>query len=98
MKNALRYTLLVLSVALPAAAFGGLVGVLPPSAFVFSEAALFLFALAGVVLIGLDDHGRGRRPLVLRRAPPAVAPCPVSVGAFRRRSSYGIRRRERRAA
>jgi hypothetical protein len=89
--------MLVLAIALAAAAFGGLVGILPASAFFGSEVALFLSATAGLMLIALNDDGRGRRPIIVRRMP--VTACTMAtVGPARARSSYGIRRQNCTAA
>jgi len=91
MKTALRFALLVLSIALPAAMFGALVGILPASAFFGSEVALFLFVTAGLMLIALGDHGSGRRPVVVRLTQPsACSAAPFSPA--KRRISYGLRR------
>jgi hypothetical protein len=87
MKTTLSFAMLILSIALPAAAFGGLVGILPASALV---GALSLFATAGLMLIALNDDGHGRRLIIVRR-PPGTA-CAAAVPA-RFGRSYGIRRR-----
>ena len=84
--------MLVLAIALPATSFGGLVGILPASAFIGSEITLFLFATAGLMFIGLNDDGLGRRPIVLHRAPVAIS-LAAPVGPARPRISYGLRRR-----
>jgi hypothetical protein len=93
MKTTLNVLLLVLAAILPAATFAGLVGILPPVAFVASEVTLFVFAFVGLMLIGLNDHGYGRRPVIVRRSLPAVRPCLIASPAPRR-SSYGLRSRE----
>jgi hypothetical protein len=91
MKTTLRFTLLVLAIALPTTAFGGLVGILPASVFIGSELALFSFITAGMMLIALNDSGSGRRPVIVHRAPVSAgtaAPfCPA-----RPKISYGLRR------
>jgi hypothetical protein len=97
MKTTLSFAMLVLAIALAAAAFGGLVGILPASAFFGSEVALFLSATAGLMLIALNDDGRGRRPIIVHRMP--VTACTTTVlGPARARSSYGIRRQNCTAA
>jgi hypothetical protein len=71
MKTILRYSMLVLAIAYPGAAIAGFAGLAPSTAFAGSEIGCWLFALAGLMLVGLGDTAR--RPLVLRRAPA----CPV---------------------
>jgi hypothetical protein len=91
MKTTLNVILLILAAILPTATFAGLVGILPPTVFVGSEAALFAFASVGLMLIGLSDTGGVRRP-VLVHCPPMTARIPLIASPSRRRSSYGIRR------
>jgi hypothetical protein len=91
MKNTLRFTLLVLAIALPATAFGGLVGILPASVFIGSELALFFFFTAGMMLIALNDNGHGRRPIIVHRSP--VSTCSATpFSPARPKISYGLRR------
>lgn len=93
MKNALKYAMLILAIAYPGAAFAGLVGLASPIAFVGSEVGLWLFAVAGLMLISLGDSAR--RPLALRPAPA----CPVvPFGPSRSLRTNSVRRRERVAA
>ncbi len=91
MKTTLNVILLILAAILPAASFGGLVGILPPAAFVGSGVALFAFAFVGLMLIGLNDTGGSRRPVIVHR-PQSAAPFPLIANPARRHSSYGIRR------
>lgn len=92
MKNALKYTMLVLAVTFPIAAFAGLVGILPTAVFDYSQAAIYVFAIAGLMAIGLNDGGH-RRPIIVRAAvAPVCQPKPTSPA--RRSRAYGIRRRE----
>ena len=58
MKSTLTILMLVLSAGYPLAAFAGLVGILPPSAFLTSEVVFFVYSLAGLVSIALNDSGR----------------------------------------
>jgi hypothetical protein len=57
MKTALKILMLVLLAGYSCAAFAGLVGILPSSAFFTSEVALFLYSAAGIMFIGLNDCG-----------------------------------------
>ena len=91
MKTTLRFTLLVLAIALPTTAFGGLVGILPASVFIGSELALFFFFTAGMMLIALNDNGHGRRPIIVHRSP--VSTCSATpFSPARPKISYGLRR------
>lgn len=93
MKNALKYAMLILAIAYPGAAFVGLIGLASSTAFVGSEIGLWLFAVAGLMLISLGDTAR--RPIILRRAPACqVAPFGPSHGL----RTKSVRRRERVAA
>lgn len=96
MKNALKYTMLVLAVAFPIAAFAALVGILPLATFFFSETAVFGFAIIGLMAIGLSDNGR-RQPICVHAtvAPAGQSTPPIPT---RRSSAYGIHRRERATA
>jgi hypothetical protein len=58
MKSILTILMLVLSAGYTLAAFAGLVGILPSSAFLGSEVAFILYSLAGLAFIGLNDTGR----------------------------------------
>jgi hypothetical protein len=58
MKSTLTILMLVLIASCTLAAFAGLVGILPSSAFLGSEAAFILYSLAGLTFIGLNDTGR----------------------------------------
>jgi hypothetical protein len=58
MKSTLTIVMFVLSAGYTLAAFAGLVGILPNSAFLGSEVAFFLYSLAGLAFIGLNDTGR----------------------------------------
>lgn len=91
MKTTLRFSLLVLALALPATVFGGLVGILPASVFIGSEMALFLFITVGLMLIALTDNGQGRRPIIVHRTPVSACTAAPFVPA-RPRISYGLRR------
>lgn len=93
MKTTLSVLLLLLAIAFPVTAFAALVGLVPPTVFVDSEIAIFAFAFVGLMLIATDDHGYACRPVIVRRSPVAACPSPVA-NPVRRRSSYGIRRRE----
>jgi hypothetical protein len=74
MKTALKFILLLLGAAFAGAAFVGLLGFFSSAAFVSSEIAFSLFAVVGLLLIGVNDYSRPR-PIVLRRA--SLSPCPV---------------------
>jgi hypothetical protein len=92
MKTALQFTMLVLAVAFPIAAYAALVGILPLAAFFYSETAISVFAIAGLMAIGLNDGGH-RRPIIVRATvAPVCQPKPTSPA--RRSRAYGIRRRE----
>jgi hypothetical protein len=93
MKNALKYAMLILAIAYPGAAFAGLIGLASSSAFVGSEIGLWLFAVAGLMLISLGDTTR--RPINLR---PASASPVVPFGPSRGLRTHNVRRRERVAA
>ena len=58
MKSILTILMLVLSAGYTLAAFAGLVGILPPSAFLTSEVVFFVYSLASLVSIALNDSGR----------------------------------------
>ena len=58
MKSALTILMLVLSAGYTLAAFAGLVGILPSSVFLTSEVVFFVYSLAGLVSIALNDSGR----------------------------------------
>jgi hypothetical protein len=58
MKSTLTILMLVLIAGYTLAAFAGLVGILPSSAFLGSEVIFFVYALAGLAFIGLNDTGR----------------------------------------
>ncbi len=58
MKTALYILMLILAAGTAGAAFAGLVGLFPLSAFFGSEVAFFLYAAVGMALIGLNDCGR----------------------------------------
>ena len=92
MKNALKYTMLVLAVAFPIAAFAALIGILPLATFFFSETAIYGFAVVGLMAIGLSD-GSPRRPIVVHAVLAPVCQANVASPASRSRA-YGIRRRE----
>jgi hypothetical membrane protein len=96
MKTTLKFTMLILAVTFPAALFAALVGILPPATFAYSETAIYLFSVAGLMAIGLSDDGH-RRPIIVHASTAPVrqpeAACPA-----RRSRAYGIRRRERVAA
>jgi hypothetical protein len=92
MKNALKYTMLVLAVTFPVAAFAALVGILPLATFFFSETAIYGFAIVGLMAIGLGDGG-SRRPIVVHATVAPMCP-PKPAGPARRNHAYGIRRRE----
>jgi hypothetical protein len=85
MKTTLKITLLVLAIALPVAAFAGLVGILPTSAF---SGTVFLYATFGLMVIALTDNGHPRRSVIVH---PAVSTAAPFVPA-RPRVSYGLRR------
>jgi hypothetical protein len=91
MKTTLKFTMLVLAVAFPIAAFAALVGILPLATFAYSETAIYLFSVAGLMAIGLSDGGH-RRPIIVH---PSTAPvCQLNAARPVRRSrAYGIRRR-----
>jgi hypothetical protein len=57
MKSTLYILMLVLAAGSAAAAFAGLFGLVPPSAFFSSEVAFCLYGAAGMCLIGLNDCG-----------------------------------------
>jgi hypothetical protein len=57
MKTPLKILMLVLVAGSACAAFAGLIGIVPPSAFLSSEVAFFLYSAAGMTLIGLNDNG-----------------------------------------
>jgi len=94
MKTTLNFLLLALAIAVPATAFAGLVGILPPAAFVGAEAALFAFTFVGLMTIVLNDGGKARRPVTVHDSIPAICPS-LTARAATRRPSYGLRRRER---
>jgi hypothetical protein len=58
MKSTLTILMLVLIAGYTLAAFAGLVGILPSSAFLGSEVVFFVYSLAGLAFIGLNDTGR----------------------------------------
>lgn len=58
MKSTLTILMLVLSAGYTLAAFAGLVGILPSSVFLTSEVVFFVYSLAGLVSIALNDSGR----------------------------------------
>jgi len=58
MKSTLTILMLVLSVGYTLAAVAGLVGILPSSVFLTSEVVFFVYSLAGLVSIALNDSGR----------------------------------------
>jgi hypothetical protein len=58
MKSTLTVLMLVLTVGYTIAALAGLVGILPSSAFLGSEVVFFVYSLAGLVSIALNDTGR----------------------------------------
>ena len=87
MNTSLKFTTSVLAIASPVAIFGGLVGILPASAFV---GALFVYATAGLMLIALNDNGLARRPFIVHRTSAPVCSTAM-IGPARTRSSYGIR-------
>jgi hypothetical protein len=96
MKATLQILMLLLSAACAGAAFVGLVGLHSSFAFFTSEAAFWLYAVAGLMLIGFNDYSY-RRPAITRAV--ASKPCPVgAIGSGRRVNAYGIRRRNRIAA
>ncbi len=91
MKATLQILMLLLSAAVAGAAFLGLAGVDSSFAFVTSETALWLYAVAGLMLIGFNDYGY-RRPIITLRL--ATKPCPIpAVASGSRVNVYGIRRR-----
>jgi hypothetical protein len=92
MKNTLKFTMLVLAVAFPFAAFAALVGILPLATFAYSEIAVYLFSVAGLMAIGLSDGGQ-RRPIIVH-AWTAPVRQPEAARPARRSRAYGIRRRE----
>jgi hypothetical protein len=92
MKNALKYTMLLIAVGLPITAFAALVGILPLSTFFFSETAIYGFVVVGLLAIGLSDGGR-RQPIVVRGTVPPMDP-PRAANPARRHNAYGIRRRQ----
>jgi len=57
-KASLNVIMLVLGLGSVGAAFLGLVGIVPPSVFLGSQAAIFLYSFAGMMAIGLGDNGR----------------------------------------
>jgi hypothetical protein len=57
MKTALKVLMLVLLAGYSCAAFAGLVGFLPASAFLTSEVTRFLYSAVGIMFIGLNDCG-----------------------------------------
>ena len=90
MKTSLRFTTSVLAIAVPATVFGGLVGIIPASAFV---GALSLYATAGLTLVALSDDGLARRPFIVHRTPAPVCTA-ATFGPARLGPSYGLRRRK----
>lgn len=58
MKSTLTILMLVLSAGYTLAAFAGLVGILPSSVFLTSDVVFFVYSLAGLVSIALNDSGR----------------------------------------
>jgi hypothetical protein len=92
MKTTLNLLLLVLAIALPLVTFAGLVELLPLTAFVASEATFCAFSFVGLMLVALNDDGKGRRPLIVR---PSILPAqPATTGAQTAYGpSYGLRRR-----
>ena len=96
MKTILKFTMLVLAVTFPIAAFAALVGILPLATFFFSEAAIYGFAITGLMAIGLADDGH-RRPIIVHAAVTPVGR-PVAASPARRSRAYSIRRRASVAA
>jgi len=92
MKTTLNLLLLALAILLPAVSFAGLVGILPPTVFVGTEAALFAFTFVGLLLVAVNDDGKGCRPVIVHRTPaarPTVVARPVRYSPV-----AGLRRRE----
>ncbi|HTX64994.1 MAG TPA: hypothetical protein VMD31_04430 [Opitutaceae bacterium] len=87
MKATLQILLLTLGAIAAFAAFVGLIGVHSSLAFLTSEAAMWAYPVAGLMLIGFSDYSR--RPVIV------LAPaCPTSnAPRGRRANAYGIRRR-----
>jgi hypothetical protein len=65
MKTTLKILMLVLGVTYPCVAFAGLIGIASPSAFFSGEVVFSLFAIVGLLLIGLTDYSR---PITVRSA------------------------------
>ena len=92
MKTTLKFTMLILAVTFPAALFAALVGILPPATFSYATTAVYVFSVAGLMAIGLNDGGH-RRPLIVHAAAAPVCQ-PKAARPARRSRAYGVRRRE----
>lgn len=92
MKTTLKFTMLILAVTFPAALFAALVGILPLATFSYSATAVYVFSVAGLMAIGLNDGGH-RRPLIVHAAAAPVCQ-PKAARPARRSRAYGVRRRE----
>ncbi|HTT57657.1 MAG TPA: hypothetical protein VMF63_11150 [Opitutaceae bacterium] len=89
MKATLQILLLLLGACAAFAAFVGLIGVQSSLAFLTSETAMWIYPVAGLMLIGFTDYSR--RPALT--VAPARA-CPTSNSPRGRRANvYGLRRR-----
>jgi len=89
MKATLQVLLLVLGAIAAFSAFVGLIGVQSSLAFFTSETAMWIYPVAGLMLIGFTDYSR--RPALT--VAPARA-CPTSGSPRgRRANAYGLRRR-----
>ncbi len=62
--------MLVLSAGCALAAFAGLTGVAPSSAFLTSDVAMMLYSMVGALLIGFNDYSE-HRSIVVRSSKAA---------------------------
>lgn len=73
MKTTLKLVMLILGAGFSCVAFASLVGLISPAAFVSSDDAVSLFAVLGLMLIGINDYSR---PNTVHYA--TVKSCPVT--------------------
>jgi hypothetical protein len=72
MKTSIQILMLVLSAGCAFAAFAGLTGLAPSSAFLTSDVAMMLYSVVGALLIGFSDCCE-HRSIVVRSARPFAA-------------------------
>ena len=60
MKATLQILMLVLGAGCAVAAFAGVTGIAPITAFATSDVAMLLYSMVGALLIGFNDYSRPR--------------------------------------